>query len=119
MTENEVKSGGEQNWPQQPPQHQEHIPPPKQKKLFRSTSSRWIAGVCGGLGEHFDIDPTIIRVLWVILTIFTVGIAGVIGYLLLWALVEEYPGRYRMQGPYVTRDERGGLHYHYYYRSTR
>lgn len=36
------------------------------KKLFRSYSNRWLAGVCGGIGEYFNIDPTIIRLIWVV-----------------------------------------------------
>ena len=122
MTENEVKSQGnakthqQQPYQAQPYAGQHHKQPIK--KLYRSTSNFWIAGVCGGLAEHGNTSPTLIRVLWIILTIFSVG-AGVIGYLLLWALVEEYPAYYKADGPYVTQDEQGRIHYHYYYRTTR
>ena len=44
-------------------------------RLRRSTTDRYIAGVAGGLGRHFDIDPTVIRVLLAVLTFF--GGAGV------------------------------------------
>jgi len=37
------------------------------KRLYRSRSNRWIAGVCGGIGEYFNIDPTIIRILAIII----------------------------------------------------
>ena len=37
------------------------------KRLYRSRSNRWIAGVCGGIGEYFNIDPLIIRILAVII----------------------------------------------------
>lgn len=37
-----------------------------EKKLYRSYSNRMIAGVCGGVAEYFDIDPTLIRLLWVV-----------------------------------------------------
>lgn len=36
------------------------------RKLYKSNQNKMIAGVCGGLGEFFDIDPTLIRLLWVI-----------------------------------------------------
>ncbi|MCL2110471.1 PspC domain-containing protein [Microgenomates group bacterium] len=49
------------------------------KKLYRSNSNRMIAGVCGGIGEYFDIDPTIIRLGWVLLTFF--GGSGLIAYI--------------------------------------
>ena len=37
-----------------------------EKKLYKSNQNKMIAGVCGGLGEFFDVDPTLIRLLWVI-----------------------------------------------------
>ena len=39
------------------------------KKLHKSTSNQVLAGVCGGLGEYLDIDPTIIRLIWAALVI--------------------------------------------------
>ena len=49
-----------------------------QKRLYRSTSSRMLAGVCGGIAEYFNIDPTIVRFLWVVVSLF--GFAGVVVY---------------------------------------
>lgn len=37
------------------------------KRLYRSESNKVLCGVCGGIGEYFDIDPTLIRLLWAIL----------------------------------------------------
>jgi phage shock protein PspC (stress-responsive transcriptional regulator) len=54
----------------------------------RSVSDRKVAGVCGGLAKYLGLDPTLVRVLWVVLTIVSFG-AGVIGYLLLWMLAPE------------------------------
>jgi phage shock protein PspC (stress-responsive transcriptional regulator) len=67
--------------PQPPPPHQDL------DRLRRSTSNRYIAGVAGGLGRHFDIDPTIIRVLLVVLTFF--GGAGLLVYGACWLFVPE------------------------------
>ena len=50
-------------------------------KLTKSLTDRKIAGVCGGLGEHFDIDPTLVRVGFVLLAIF--GGGGVLAYIIL------------------------------------
>jgi phage shock protein C len=36
------------------------------KKLYRSRSDRWLAGVCGGIGDYFNTDPTVIRVIFVL-----------------------------------------------------
>lgn len=59
------------------------------KKLYRSTEDKKIAGVCGGLGDYFDIDPTIIRLIWVSM-ILAVG-SGVIAYILAWIIVPVIP----------------------------
>ena len=45
------------------------------KKLTRSRTQRMLCGVCGGLGEYLNLDPTIIRIIWVLFTIFSIGLA--------------------------------------------
>ena len=57
------------------------------RKLYRSTSNRQLAGVCGGLAEYFNLDPTLIRVLFVILAVL--GGSGVILYIALWIIVPK------------------------------
>jgi phage shock protein C len=59
------------------------------KRLTHSTADRWIAGICGGIGEYLEIDPNVIRVIWVILTVITGFIAGIIIYILLWIILPE------------------------------
>jgi phage shock protein C len=50
------------------------------KKLYLSKNKK-VSGVCGGIGEYFDIDPSIIRLAWIVMTILT-GIApGIIAYI--------------------------------------
>lgn len=58
------------------------------RKLYRSRGNRMIAGVCGGIGEHYNIDANIIRLLWLI-GIFT-GI-GIIAYLVAIMIIPESP----------------------------
>jgi phage shock protein PspC (stress-responsive transcriptional regulator) len=60
------------------------------RRLYRSVADRRIGGVAAGTATYFDIDPTISRVLWVLLAIFTGG-AFVIVYLVMWAIVPEEP----------------------------
>jgi phage shock protein PspC (stress-responsive transcriptional regulator) len=67
--------------PQQSPPHQDL------DRLRRSTSNRYIAGVAGGLGRHFNLDPTVIRVLLVVLAFF--GGAGLLIYAVCWLFVPE------------------------------
>lgn len=44
------------------------------KKLYRSSNNKMLAGVCGGIGEYFNIDPTVIRLLWAVLACSSTGI---------------------------------------------
>lgn len=57
------------------------------KKLTRS-SNKCIAGVCGGIAEYLDFDPTAVRVAYVLLTFFT-AFAGSIVYLILWMVMPD------------------------------
>ncbi len=57
------------------------------ERLHRSSTERILGGVCGGLGEYFDIDPTIVRVVYAVVTIATAGVIGIVLYLLLWLIV--------------------------------
>ena len=50
------------------------------KKLYRSKKNKMIAGVCGGIAEYFDIDPTLVRLLGLVLVLS--GGAGVIAYII-------------------------------------
>ena len=59
------------------------------RTLYRSRSNRQIAGVCGGLAQYFNIDPTLVRVLMVVLAVF--GGSGLLIYLVLWVVVPEEP----------------------------
>jgi phage shock protein C len=61
----------------------------EKKKLHRSKDDRWLAGVCGGLGEYFNIDGTLIRVLFILFG-FAVG-GGFLIYIILWIIMPEAP----------------------------
>ncbi|MFP4567704.1 MAG: PspC domain-containing protein [Candidatus Woesearchaeota archaeon] len=56
------------------------------KYLTRSSDNKIIGGVCGGIAEHFSFDPAIIRILWVIFTIFVNGV-GILLYLIAWVAI--------------------------------
>lgn len=59
------------------------------KKLYRS-SNRILAGVCGGIAEYFDVDPTLIRVIYAALSFFTAAFPGVLLYIILMILMPNY-----------------------------
>lgn len=61
----------------------------KDKRLLKSSSNRMISGVCGGIGEFFGIDPTVIRLIWAILTFCGLG-SGILIYIIAAVVVPEY-----------------------------
>ena len=66
------------------------------KKLKRSNTNSAIAGVCGGLGEYFDVDPIIFRIIFIVLC-FAGGGGGII-YLILWLFIPRDTVIYQQQG---------------------
>lgn len=59
------------------------------RKLYKSEDNRLICGVCGGLGEFFGVDATIVRLIWVLLTLL--GGSGVLLYLIAAILIPREP----------------------------
>jgi phage shock protein C len=57
------------------------------RKLYRSQSQRMLAGVCGGLAEYFNVDATLIRVLFLVLGVF--GGTGLVIYVVMWLIVPD------------------------------
>ncbi len=62
-----------------------------EKKLTRSREHRVLAGVMGGLGEFFSVDPVLLRLGYLILTVFTGFVPGIVGYALAIVIVPEAP----------------------------
>ena len=58
------------------------------KKLYRSKNNRMLLGVCGGLGDYLNTDPSVIRLIFVILCIISMGV-GIIGYFVAALIVPE------------------------------
>lgn len=59
------------------------------QKLTKSTTNRMIAGVCGGIGEYLDMDPTIVRVLYVVISLLSAAFPGLIVYIALALILPE------------------------------
>jgi phage shock protein PspC (stress-responsive transcriptional regulator) len=62
---------------------------PKPKRLYRSRTDKKIAGVCGGLAAYFNIDSTMVRVIWLVVALCA-GV-GLIAYLAFWIVVPMEP----------------------------
>ncbi len=56
------------------------------KRLYRSRKDRMLGGVCGGIGEYLKVDPTVIRLIWVL---FALSGAGILAYIIAWIIIPE------------------------------
>jgi phage shock protein C len=75
---------------------QEAVAPPRpavrEKRLMRSSTDSKIAGVCGGFAEYFELDSTIVRLVWVFLVFLPVPVApAVVGYIVAWIIMPKAP----------------------------
>ena len=62
------------------------------KKLYRSRKNKIIAGVCGGMGEYFNVDPTIIRLVWLLFALLVMCL-GIIAYIIAVIVIPLEPQR--------------------------
>lgn len=74
-----------------------------EKKLYRSSNDKVLAGVCGGIGEYFAVDSVIIRLLWVVFTLM--GGAGLIAYIIAAIIVPENPLGGRIEENYTRTED--------------
>lgn len=65
------------------------------KKLYRSRTKRTLSGVCGGLEDYFEIDVTIIRLVWVLISIMSGVLPGIVAYVIAVFIIPEQPNGYR------------------------
>ena len=72
------------------------------KRLMRPRHNRKIAGVCSGLAEYFDLDVTLVRVLWLVITLFTGVVFGTVAYIVAWIVMSEEPEQLAVQAQHVT-----------------
>nr|WP_300006172.1 PspC domain-containing protein [Tissierella sp.] len=66
-----------------------------QKRLYRSEQNKMLAGVCGGIGEYFNIDPTLVRLGFVALSIVTRLFGGILIYIIATIII---PSEYKIRG---------------------
>ncbi len=55
--------------------------------MRRSRRNRWVAGVVGGLADYFGLDPTLARIIYVLVSIFSAVFPGILIYIILWILI--------------------------------
>lgn len=61
-----------------------------EKRLYRSQSHKMIAGVCGGVAEYLNVDPTVVRIAWILLSVLPF-IPGIILYIIAWIVIPKHP----------------------------
>jgi phage shock protein C len=67
-------------------------PTASHRRLMRSVVNSKLGGVCGGIAEYFDVDPTIVRVIWVALSVVPGGlVGGILVYILAWIIIPREP----------------------------
>ena len=66
-------------------------PPRPEARLSRPMSESKIAGVCAGFARYFGVDVTLIRVLWVVLTVFPMPFFGLVSYIVAWIVMPKEP----------------------------
>lgn len=64
----------------------------RDQTLYRDTDDTMLGGVCSGLGRYFDVDTVLVRVVFVMLTL--IGGGGIVGYAILWAVLDPAPADY-------------------------
>ena len=60
-------------------------------RLMRPRFDRKIAGVCAGIAQHIDLDPSLVRLLWILITLSSGIFPGVVTYILAWIIIPEEP----------------------------
>ncbi|MBE3592761.1 MAG: PspC domain-containing protein [Thermoanaerobacter sp.] len=59
------------------------------KRIYRSKTNRMLGGVCGGIAEYFNVDPTIVRLIWAFAAV--IWGSGLLAYLIAWIIIPEEP----------------------------
>ncbi|MEQ9307462.1 MAG: PspC domain-containing protein [Marinoscillum sp.] len=60
-----------------------------QKRLFRSKTDSMLAGVCGGIAEYFGLDPSLVRIAYVLVSVLSAAFPGLLVYIILWIVIPE------------------------------
>lgn len=58
-------------------------------KLLRSKTESMLAGVCGGIAKYFDLDPSLVRIGYVVLSVLSAAFPGILVYIILWIIIPE------------------------------
>lgn len=68
------------------------------KKLYRSKTERQISGVCGGIAAYFNADPTVVRLVWAVVSVLSTAVPGILIYIICALVIPEEPDAFETQG---------------------
>ncbi len=60
------------------------------KRLYRSRKDKVLGGVCGGIAAYLDVDPVVVRLIWAIVALISMGL-GILAYIIAWIIIPEEP----------------------------
>ncbi len=70
------------------------------KKIYRSKQERMLSGVCGGIATYLNVDPTIVRLIWALVSVFSAAVPGVLLYIICSIVIPDEPDSYDTTGTY-------------------
>ncbi len=70
------------------------------KKIYRSKTQKMVSGVCGGIAQYFNCDPTIIRLVWAVVSLFSAAFPGILLYIICAIVIPEEPDSFDTTGYY-------------------
>ena len=70
------------------------------KKLFKSRDQRMLSGVCGGIAQYLNIDPTVVRIIWALVSVFSAAVPGLLIYIICAIVIPDEPENFDVTGTY-------------------
>ncbi len=70
------------------------------KRLYKSKTDKMVSGVCGGIASYLNIDPTIVRVVWALVSVFSAAVPGLLVYIICAVVIPDEPDAYDTTASY-------------------
>ena len=70
------------------------------KRLYKSKTDKMVSGVCGGIASYLNIDPTIVRVVWALVSVFSAAVPGLLVYIICEVVIPDEPDDYDTTASY-------------------
>lgn len=74
------------------------------KRLYKSKTDKMVSGVCGGIASYLNIDSTIVRVVWALVSVFSAAVPGLLAYIICAVVIPDEPDAYDTTASYHEND---------------